>query len=132
MFREWKTNLAAIQDLPDDRCSSPKSKVQLEGDPEESFPTRDGLSPRAQMLTRSEGCLLLGEDVTLVARGVSQWESADLRPRGRSDGANRPIAHGRSPDRWLQNRFCGQEFPCGGRDGCGRRDNKTCTRPEAA
>ena len=34
-------------------CSSPKSKVQLEGDPEESFPTRDGLSPRAQMLTRS-------------------------------------------------------------------------------
>jgi len=74
------------------------------------------------MLIRSEGSLLLGEDVTLVSRGVSQWESADLRPRGRSDGANRPIAHGRSPDRWLQNRFCGQEFPCGGRDGCGRRD----------
>jgi len=30
-------------------CSSPKSKVHLEGDPEESFPTRDGLSPRAQI-----------------------------------------------------------------------------------
>ncbi len=36
-------------------CSSPKSKVHLEGDPEESFPTRDGLSPRTQMLIRSEG-----------------------------------------------------------------------------
>ena len=45
------------------------------------------------MLTRSEGSLLLGEDVTLVSRGVSQWESADLRPRRRSDGANRPSAH---------------------------------------
>src|SRR4029077_4297174 len=42
------------------------------------------------------------------SQGVSQWEPADLRPRGRSDGANRPIAHGRSPDRWLQSRFCGQ------------------------
>src|SRR4029077_10432874 len=37
------------------------------------------------MLTRSEGSLLLGEDVTLVSRGVSQWESADLRLRGRSE-----------------------------------------------
>jgi len=35
-------------------------------------PTRDGLSSRAQMLTRSEGSLSLGEDVTLVLRGVSQ------------------------------------------------------------
>src|SRR5437868_7445203 len=118
--------------LHSEPCNSPKSKVQLEGDPEESFPTRDGLSPRAQMLTRSYGSLLLGEDVTLVSGCVSQWKSAGLRPRGHSDGANRPIAHGRSPDRWLQNGFYGQEFPCGGQDACGRRDNKTCTRREAA
>ena len=43
------------------------------------------------------------EDPTLVPRGVRQWISADLRPRGRSDGANRPIAHRRSRDRWPQN-----------------------------
>jgi len=39
-------------------CSSPKSKVHLEGDPEESFPTRDGLSPWAQMLSRSRLLLI--------------------------------------------------------------------------
>jgi len=37
-----------------ERCSSPKFKLHLEGDPEGSLPTRDGLSRWARMLSRSQ------------------------------------------------------------------------------
>src|SRR5438132_9547111 len=39
-------------------CSSPKFKLHLEGDPEGSFPTRDGLSRWARMLNRSQPLLI--------------------------------------------------------------------------
>jgi hypothetical protein len=39
-------------------------------------------------------------DPTLVRRGVALWESAEVKPRGRNDGANRPIADEKSPDPW--------------------------------
>ena len=54
-------------------------------------------------------------------------ESEDVKPRGRNDGANHPIAYEKSPDPWRPSGFADQESPYTTRDGFGRRDNKRRT-----
>ena len=62
------------------------------------------------------------EDPTPVRQAVGQEESADVRPRGRSGGANRLIVHRRSPGLSPQNGLCGQAFPFTAQDEFGRHD----------
>jgi len=76
--------------------------------------------------------LLMTEDPTPVRQAVGQEESADVRPRGRSGGANRLIVHRRSPGLSPQNGLCGQAFPFTAQDEFGRHDSKRRTRTKAA
>ena len=64
--------------------------------------------------------------------GVSQGKLVDIGPRGRSDGANRPIVDRRSLVRSPQSGFCGQVFLCPGQGEFGRHDNEKRTRTTAA
>src|ERR1700693_1150545 len=60
---------------------------------------------------------------------ASLFKTVDFKPRGRTDGAKRPIAHEKSLDPSSPSGFSDQGSPYPTQDGFGRHDSKRRTGP---
>ena len=90
---------------------------------------RCGQPPGVAVLAAAKSCRIGGMSRHSLpkARTRKLFKTVDFKPRGRNDGANRPIAHEKWPDPSSPSGFSDQGSPYPTQDGFGRPDSKRRT-----